>query len=85
MKNLNDLFQLIQNETEMNEGKLVKNTFSIDTHYMWVSMWRQAGDDEPMPLMSTMSIRHEHELQLAYWTIVDQGRTGSLALARANK
>lgn len=76
MKNLKDLFDLILKETELNNGKQCTYHFMVDTKHDWVSMTQchnlEGLKDET--IISMGSIKSEHELQLVYWTIFNNGR-----------
>ena len=77
MKTIADLFELILNETNANEGKLVKYTFNIDTRYNWVSMYEGADIKgyEQKQIISMQSIETPEQLQQVYWTIYNNGRS----------
>jgi len=78
MKKLSDLFALILTETEMNNGKMSKYFFSVDTYYGWVSMTNKMyiGDEEKeQVIFSHMCINTESSLQQVYWTIYNNGRS----------
>lgn len=77
MKTIADLFELILNETNANEGKLVKYTFSIDTHHNWVSMYEKISIEghETKTIFSMESIKTPEHLQQVYWTIYNNGRS----------
>ena len=83
MKTLKDLFELINRETELNEGKMLKITFSIDTQYNWCSMTKiyeyaecmgTKPEDQIEKVFSNKSIKTPEELQEVYWTIYNSGR-----------
>ena len=77
MKTLTDLFGLILAETLLNEGKQVKYLFEISTQYMWVSMWADANVNgrKPEEIINMFHIEDEAQLQQAYWTIFNAGRS----------
>lgn len=77
MKTIADLFELILNETNANDGKLVKYTFNIDTQYNWVSMWEAADIKgyEQKQIIQMQSIETPEQLQQVYWTIYNNGRS----------
>lgn len=77
MKTLADLFQLILAETSMNEGKAVEYLFDINTQYNWCSMYQRAqGIDEVRTIFSSLQFNTPEQLQLVYWTIYNNGRSG---------
>jgi hypothetical protein len=87
MKTLKDLFELINKETELNENKLLKNYFSVDTRYKWVGMRQiseygeilgQKPEDTEEVIFSHKSIKTPEELQEVYWTIYNKGRLKSI-------
>ena len=80
MKTIADLFELILNETKLNEGKILQFTFDIDTKYKCVSMYQDADvkGHEDKTILSRMSIKTPEELQLVYWTIYNNGRTKNI-------
>lgn len=74
MKTLKDLFELIYKQTELNDGKALRFTFEINTHYNWVSMFRVIDVSSTITEFSNLSIETESQIQLAYWMIVNKGR-----------
>jgi len=83
MKTLKDLFELINKETELNEGKMLQMTFSVDTQYNWCSMTKiykfgecmeVKPEDKEEKVFSNKSIKKPEELQEVYWTIYNSGR-----------
>ena len=80
MKTITDLFELVAKETEMSQTKMVKYFFDIDTRYKWVSMYvdYNCGDDNDIEeLISKIMIRTPEEIQLAYWSIYNKGRSSN--------
>ena len=77
MKTLKDLFNLILEETELNNGKIVNYFFDINTHYNWLSMYEKHNieNGEFKTLISNEKIETEAQIQLVYWTIYSIGRT----------
>lgn len=82
MKTIYDIFNLIMEETRMNEDKDQKYLFEIDTKHMWVSMYSQSvilkecGDENAeRNIFQHQSMSSEHEIQLAYWMIYNNGRS----------
>lgn len=77
MKTISDLFELILNETNANDGMLVKYTFIIDTRYNWVSMYEKAEIKgyESKEIFNMESIATPEKLQQVYWTIYNNGRS----------
>lgn len=87
MKTLKDLFELINKETELNEGKLMKNVFSVDTRYNWCSMYKVYEFGEVMgvkpdakeeKVFSMKGFKTPEELQEVYWTIYNVSRTKNI-------
>lgn len=85
LKTLQDVFDLIMSETTLNEGKLVKYTFDINTHYGWISMYQVIPTfDEngietetkeiPKSIFTNIGLNTVPEIQLAYWSIFVNGR-----------
>jgi len=85
MKTITDLFNLIAQETTMNEGKMHQYTFDINTTFMWVSMMEHAESFDyekeckkrfaENTIFTCESISTPEKLQLVYWTIYNQGRS----------
>lgn len=87
MKTINDLMQLIAKEIELNEGHVIKYTFSIDTDNKWLTMKEHAeftsyksGDRETEKNYYKTIINLERfdtpeRLQLLYWTVYCNGRS----------
>jgi len=79
MKTLTDLLLLIANETEMNKGKLCTYTFDFNTQYNWLSMYKDYGvnglGSNPETVLSNMKIETIEQIQLAYWSIFNEGRS----------
>ena len=85
MKTLTDLLELITSETRMNEGKMNKYTFEIDTNKLWVSMFEHAESfnyekecDERFAentIFLMEGIKNPAEIQMVYWTIHNRGRS----------
>lgn len=77
MKTLKDLFELINLQTELNIGKVVKFTFEINTRYNWVSMYRETdltSETKIETILSNESIQRDCDIQLVYWTIFNKSR-----------
>lgn len=76
MKTIADLFELILKETELNEGKLVQHQFDINTKYNYVSMYNHVDIEgrETEEVFSRIYFDTPEQLQLAYWTIYNNGR-----------
>ena len=77
MKTLTDLLLLIANETEMNKGKMCVYTFDLNTKYNWLSMYRDHNleDIAVETVFSNMKIETIEQIQLAYWSIFNEGRS----------
>lgn len=79
--------QLISKEIELNEGKILEYTFSIDTDNCWITMKEHAcihswdtGEllterKHEKTLFQFESFKSPEELQLAYWKVFCNGRT----------
>ena len=77
MKTLADLFALILAETEANKGKAVEYLFDINTQYNWAYMYQKVqGIEEVKTIFSGLSFETPEKLQLVYWTIYNNGRSG---------
>jgi hypothetical protein len=77
MKTIDDLFDLVLEQTNKNKGKMVRYMFDISQRYNWVSMTQVvelSGEKKEKEIFSNMSIATPEELQLVYWTIVNKGR-----------
>lgn len=89
MKTLTDLLELITSETKMNEGKMHKYTFEINTEHLHVSMFEHAEsfdyekECEKIFAQDTIfrmeSIKNPAEIQLVYWKIHNHGRSRNKA------
>lgn len=82
MKTIYDIFDLIADEHRMNEGKDHQYLFEINTKHMWVSMFsmstilKETNDSNAEKnIFTNQSISSEHELQLVYWMIYNNGRS----------
>lgn len=78
MKTLKDLFDLILSETEMSIDKASIYTFDLNTQYGWLSMYNEVFDGDETKertIFQNMSIKTEAELQMAYWTVYNNGRS----------
>lgn len=82
MKTIYDLLNLIADENYMNNGKDHQYLFEINTKHMWVSMYsvslilKDTGDvNAEKDIFTNQSISSEHELQLVYWMIYNNGRS----------
>jgi tRNA-dihydrouridine synthase len=77
MKTLKDLLELINKETQLNEGKMLQNVFDINTRYNWVSMYQVYNlidDVKEETIINNGSIETPEKLQQVYWTIYNKGR-----------
>ena len=77
MKTIKDLFELIAKETEMNEDKRLEYLFDINTRYQWLSMYVNYNCEghEIETIFSNLKIETPEEIQLAYWSIYNNGRS----------
>jgi hypothetical protein len=87
MKTINDLMQLIAKETELNDGKIIQYTFSIDTDNLWLTMKEHANivswvdgeiierRDHQKTIFQLESFKTPEELQYLYWKVFINGRT----------
>ena len=87
MKTINDLMQLIAKEIELNEGKILEYTFSVDTSNFWLTMNEHAcihnwdtGElvierKHEKNLFKFESFKTPEELQYVYWKVFINGRT----------
>ena len=77
MKTITDLFELVAKETEMNKGKTVEYLFDIDTRYKWLSMYVNYNCEgyDIEEIVSKLKIETPEEIQLAYWSIYNKGRS----------
>ena len=84
MKTLTDLLNLITREIELTQNKMVTYEFDINTRYNWLSMERVmpevgedgkfTGDDKRETILSSIKFDTPERIQLAYWTIYNEGR-----------
>jgi tRNA-dihydrouridine synthase len=77
MKTLKDLFELINRETELNDGKILKHSFEINTKHNWVSMYnvyKLSDEVKEETIINNESIKTPEKLQQVYWTIYNNGR-----------
>ncbi len=78
MKTFEDLMRLITQEIKMNDGKVLKYKFHLDTRYQWLSMYEEAyenGKEHKKEIISHLSVKTFAELQCAYWTVWTNGRS----------
>tara|TARA_R100000388_G_scaffold94992_2_gene84887 strand:+ start:1457 stop:1726 length:270 start_codon:yes stop_codon:yes gene_type:complete len=86
MKTLTDLLNLVAQEIELNSrGYLVNFTFRIDTKYNRLSfekeipMFSKTGTEptriKKETILDYIDLKDEGEIQQAYWTIYNNGRT----------
>lgn len=88
MKTINDLMQLISKEIELNEGKLVKYSFNVDTDDMFLTMKEHAeitnwDSGQPVTekkhaktIFSFERYNTPEKLQYLYWKVFINGRSG---------
>ena len=78
MKTLTELFELIAQETKLNEKYQIKFYFMIDTQYQWVNMASGGIEDGKVKIvkeiLSHESIETIEAIQQVYWTIYNKGR-----------
>lgn len=75
MKTLADLFSLIAEQTNKNDGMGVKYVFDVNTRYNWVSMYELVPVlEKEKDVFSHLSIETPEQLQQVYWTIFNSGR-----------
>ena len=84
MKTLTDLLNLITREIELTQNKMVNFEFVVDTRYSWLTFERVmpevgedgefTGDDKRETILSSVGFDTPAKIQLAYWTIYNEGR-----------